>query len=267
MIAILCLLRLQLDSHTASRSQALLLRCPPYKRRKPCPYASGESVHPYVAPGPDDSRSPCPALNTMANHAYLPRDGRRLTGTVLTHALMECYNLSWPLAAFLSWGGVLLLGQDGLFSLHDLARHNRIEHDASIAHINTPSDEEYAPANVDSTLYNAFLADAHGGRISARDIARARVRREAEKSTHVTAVQQEIARGEVALVLQVFGGESFSVPLDVIHSWWHDERLPEGWRPTRKTTLLGTIHWSTVIRDHMNDLRDRQPHVENAFRI
>ncbi|KAI5118879.1 hypothetical protein M0805_003554 [Coniferiporia weirii] len=220
-------------------------------------YANGLDAHPYIAPRPNDYRSPCPALNTMANHGYLPRDGRKLSGTVLTRALMECYNLSWPLAAFLSWGGVALLGQVGLFSLRDLARHNRIEHDASIAHANTPADEEYAPTDVDTALFNAFLADARGGRFGAPDIARVRVRREAEKGMCVSAVQQEIARGEAALVLQIFGGEAFAVPLDVVQTWWHDERLPEGWRPTRETTLLGTVHWSTEIRNGMDALRGK----------
>jgi hypothetical protein len=27
--------------------------------------------HQFIAPGPDDSRSPCPALNVLANHGYL----------------------------------------------------------------------------------------------------------------------------------------------------------------------------------------------------
>ncbi|KAH8118963.1 Chloroperoxidase [Phellopilus nigrolimitatus] len=226
------------------------------KGEKPCPYAVSSDKHQYIAPKEYDARSPCPALNTMANHGYLPRDGRKLSGTVLTHALMECYNLSWPLAAFLSWGGVYLLGQVGLFSLHDLARHNRIEHDASLTHANTFPDEEYAPTLQDPVLYKAFLADARKGHFMAEDIARARVRREGEHGAAMTAVQQEIARGESALVLQIFGKTEFAVPVDVIHSWWHEERLPDGWRPTRQTTLIGTIHWATVIREAMNALRD-----------
>lgn len=30
-----------------------------------------ETHHHYIAPGPEDSRSPCPALNVLANHGYL----------------------------------------------------------------------------------------------------------------------------------------------------------------------------------------------------
>jgi hypothetical protein len=30
---------------------------------------------PQIAQGPNDLRGPCPGLNVMANHGYLPRDG------------------------------------------------------------------------------------------------------------------------------------------------------------------------------------------------
>jgi hypothetical protein len=33
--------------------------------------AATEGLRPYEAPGPDDLRSPCPMLNTLANHNYL----------------------------------------------------------------------------------------------------------------------------------------------------------------------------------------------------
>ena len=32
--------------------------------------------HQFIAPGPDDARGPCPGLNALANHGYLPRNGR-----------------------------------------------------------------------------------------------------------------------------------------------------------------------------------------------
>ena len=32
---------------------------------------SGDEFHPYVAPKAGDSRSPCPAMNALANHGYL----------------------------------------------------------------------------------------------------------------------------------------------------------------------------------------------------
>ncbi|OCB87379.1 Cloroperoxidase [Sanghuangporus baumii] len=249
------------------------LPSPGGRTRKSCPYAKPNAnggvgdlgLHEFREPGPNDYRSPCPALNTMANHGliistygrtYSPRDGKNLTGTNLTRGLMECYNLSWPLAAFLAWGGVLLLGQVGHLSLHDLSRHNRIEHDASLTHSNTEPGEEYAPARSDAGLFRALLDDAGGGTIGLRELARARVRRESESGAGMTSVQREIARGEVALVMQVFGGEGRAVPVDAIRAWWGGERLPEGWEPAAQTTLLGTIGWAAKIREAMREMRD-----------
>ena len=41
------------------------------------PLEKGEALdtgaHAYIAPGPEDVRSPCPFLNTLANHGYIPR--------------------------------------------------------------------------------------------------------------------------------------------------------------------------------------------------
>ncbi|KAK1246486.1 hypothetical protein MKX08_000288 [Trichoderma sp. CBMAI-0020] len=30
-------------------------------------------------PGPEDSRGPCPALNSLANHGFLPHSGKNIT--------------------------------------------------------------------------------------------------------------------------------------------------------------------------------------------
>lgn len=38
-----------------------------------------EDNHEYRAPGPNDARSPCPATNTLANHGFIPRDGKNVS--------------------------------------------------------------------------------------------------------------------------------------------------------------------------------------------
>jgi hypothetical protein len=48
--------------------------------------------HPFIAPGPGDMRGPCPALNTLANHGYLPRDGVA-TPEQIFMAVTEGFNL------------------------------------------------------------------------------------------------------------------------------------------------------------------------------
>lgn len=34
--------------------------------------------HAFIPPGAGDLRGPCPGLNALSNHGYLPRDGKRL---------------------------------------------------------------------------------------------------------------------------------------------------------------------------------------------
>ena len=38
-------------------------------------YVSTTGANAFVPPGPDDLRGPCPGLNAMANHAYIPHNG------------------------------------------------------------------------------------------------------------------------------------------------------------------------------------------------
>ncbi|EPQ59847.1 Cloroperoxidase, partial [Gloeophyllum trabeum ATCC 11539] len=175
--------------------------------------------HPFVPRGQDDSRSPCPALNTLANHGYLPRSGRNIRPRVLIKALQEGYNLTYPLAAFLTYGGFILLGQFAEVSLQDFCRHGRVEHNASLIHEDTKPGDEYAPNVTQPQYMKALEADsADGEHLTAFDVAKARVRREAE-SKDMDALHAEVARGEMALVLGIFGGAEEKVPLQTVRHW------------------------------------------------
>jgi hypothetical protein len=46
-----------------------------------------ESEYKYEPPGPNDSRSPCPALNALANHGYISRDGKNIPPDILQRVL------------------------------------------------------------------------------------------------------------------------------------------------------------------------------------
>src|SRR4051812_19538700 len=49
--------------------------------------------HPYIPPGSGDYRSPCPALNTLANHGYLPRTGLHWEAEAVAKVLHNIYNI------------------------------------------------------------------------------------------------------------------------------------------------------------------------------
>jgi len=210
-------------------------------------------------------------VTRFAHCPYSPRNGKDISMFDFVHALIAGYHLSTFFAWFLTIGGFLLLQQFGRISLGDLARHNRIEHDASLAHKNTELEAEYAPCEVDDSLLESLCSDARpsaegGARMNAEDIARARIRRENE-SPALDAVHAEIARGEMAIVLGVFGGKNGSndgVPVEWLREWIKDERLPQGWKYTHTQGIFESIRASGDIRNAMKRLAEVEDPAEDV---
>lgn len=186
--------------------------------------------------------------------AHRPRDGKQLNAQIILHALEEGYGLSSALARILVYGGIALLGQFGSFGLNDLARHNRIEHDASLVHDDTPHRDEYAPLAPNRMLIREFLEQAKDGQVmTVEDVARARVWRESQCPV-LNTLHSEIARGEMAIALGLFGSPDSAkptIPVDVLRVWLGEERLPSGWKPTHIQGLLETIRTSRQINEAM----------------
>lgn len=202
----------------------------------------------------------CPLQSRLANHGYLPRDGKQINAAILARALKEGYHLSTPLAYLLAYGGRLLLRQFGPIQLNDLARHSRIEHNASLIHPDARGRDEYAPLTSDRGLWNELLKDvSDGGRLTTLDVARARVKREAEErkagKEALDDFHAEIARGEMAIALDMFeDGKEDGIPVRTLEQWMLKERLPAGWRP-RHVGLWNTIRRAKEIKDAMEKIR------------
>jgi hypothetical protein len=209
------------------------------------------------------SRSAIPTL-LMCGHR--PHDGKQLNSTILIRALEQGYGLSSVLAHILVIGGIALLQQLGTFDLSDLARHNRIEHDASLVHDDTKARDEYAPIAPDSKLIDQFLEQAKDGRfMTIEDVARARVWRESQCPV-LNHLHAEIARGEMAIAIGLFGqqdsddGNKQGIPVDMLRVWLGEERFPDGWKPNHIQGLLETIRTSRQI---YNDMKKIEDHGEN----
>ncbi|KZT19742.1 Cloroperoxidase [Neolentinus lepideus HHB14362 ss-1] len=248
-------------------------------------------THAFIPPTSSDSRSPCPALNTLANHGYLPHDGKNITPSQLVHALKSAYGATTPLAWVLTYGGYFLLRNPPPTSLTlapssvshfahianslptlpqllapldlaDLALHNHIEHDASLAHSNAAPHSLYAPTSTNHTLLEQLFAFATlNDAFTLSSIARARVLREYQTNNSIDAFHAEIARGEVALVLGIFGSALTDVgnldegiDMHLFRAWFGENRLPERWTPKHAQTLRGTVKISKAIRALMEKI-------------
>ncbi|EIN08074.1 Cloroperoxidase [Punctularia strigosozonata HHB-11173 SS5] len=221
-------------------------------------------AHPYSPAGKGDARSPCPALNTLANHGYLPHDGREITPLHLIQSLMQGFNLSPFLACFLTFGSFFLMGQWKHMSLSDLCRHNCIEHAASIVHgdpkkYDQDSWAEYAPARMSLRLWEELKEDVKestdDGFLDLQDVAKARVRREEEDQCPLDKMHAHIARGEIGLVLDIFGGPSRRVPMKWLEDWWMNEEFPSDFHPRRVQTFARTAETGQLVKKEMKRLR------------
>lgn len=82
------------------------------------------------------ARGPCPGLNTLANHGYLPRDGRLITLEKLGDAMLEGFNVNRGDAVILFSQAVRTnprypFSRDS-FDLDTLGTEGVLEHDISL---------------------------------------------------------------------------------------------------------------------------------------
>ncbi|KAJ3834285.1 hypothetical protein F5878DRAFT_630941 [Lentinula raphanica] len=72
-------------------------------------HVSTTGQHAFVPPGPDDRRGPCPGLNAMANHGYIPHNGFA-TIDEFVQGTHEVFGMGQDLALVLSVYGTVLDG-------------------------------------------------------------------------------------------------------------------------------------------------------------
>lgn len=156
--------------------------------------------------------------------------------------MREHYHLSLPLAALLSFVGTFVCGHNFKIDLEDLARHNVIEHDASLTHANAMPSGRYAPVNVDKRLLQHLLDTSQNPDVlTFDDLVTVRANRDKTLGRPLSKAHNIIARGEVALTVQTFGDQEGNMPKRYIQEWFGKEQLPSGWvKPAIATGLLST---------------------------
>ncbi|KAI1075743.1 Chloroperoxidase [Whalleya microplaca] len=193
---------------------------------KSCPFSIWKPA------GPNDSRAPCPMLNTLANHGFLPRDGKDITENQTADALSAALNFNGELARGLHQIACttnLRKPNATTFSLSDLSNHNILEHDASLSR----QDFYFGPVQpFNQTIFDETRSYWKGPIIDVQMGANARQARErTSRATNPTFTMSETGKtfsyGETAAYIMVLGDKvSGTVKKSWVEYLFENERLP-----------------------------------------
>ncbi|KAJ7058528.1 Cloroperoxidase [Mycena amicta] len=205
--------------------------------------------HKFIAPGPNDERSPCPGLNALANHGYLPRSGQNFTVPEVLEAATEVYNLDWPILLSAAKQALLTRTDKGSETLLNTTSHNLLEQDASLSRNDFgdgTGDNLHFNETIFSTLANANPGVDYYNTTSAGAVQFARLQYSLATNPDVVNTQKEaLARsGASALYLSVMGDPLTGVaPKKFVQIFFREERLPiqEGWQKSKTPITLETI--------------------------
>ncbi|KAL4809844.1 Chloroperoxidase [Aspergillus unguis] len=223
-----------------------------------------QNPHEWIAAGSNDARSPCPMLNTLANHNYIHHDGRNITREDLAHGFMQSINFDEALA--MSMFDIVLQGNPGAtdFDLDSLNKHNAGEHDASLSrldayfgnnHLFNPS--VFAQTRqywTDKTLTAQMLANSKLAR---------QVHSKAFNPTYTYPEStEETSYTETGFPILAFGDiEKGTVDRDAVVYWFTNERLPTevGWKARETATTADQMAAvSKMIQDAVSLITGKQ---------
>ncbi|KAI0427787.1 Cloroperoxidase [Xylaria sp. FL1042] len=222
-------------------------------------------IHNWRAPEEGDVRGPCPMLNTLANHGYLPHNGKEISKAIAIEALNTAINWDVSVVSPL-YDFAQPTNPDPnatTINLNDLTTHNILEHDGSLSR----QDTFFGPADVfHEETWKETLSYFTTPEIDVRQAARARTARViTSASTNPSFTFPQIGSyfdyGETAAYQLVFGTwnleasdikDKISTPLELVRYFFEFERLPfeKGWeRPKVPLTFDILVNFVIETQD------------------
>ncbi|KAH6874442.1 Chloroperoxidase [Thelonectria olida] len=179
-------------------------------------------------PAATDRRSPCPMLNSLANHGYLPHDGLNISLPDLIVAFTDALNLD-PAATALVGQKALASGNNVTFDLDNLNKHGILEHDGSLSRNDVYFGDNHS---FNQTIFDTVASHFNQSTISIQTAATARK----ERLQAAAAVNPEFSLSaemtrfsfiETALYLSIFGNvEDGNAITEWVKVMFEQERLP-----------------------------------------
>ncbi|KAH8890361.1 Cloroperoxidase [Thozetella sp. PMI_491] len=210
------------------------------------------SIDTWAPAGPDDFRGPCPMMNTLANHGFLPHDGKNLTQDVVVSALGNALNFDSNLATIMFNQALVANPEPNatFFSLDNLNRHNVLEHDASMSR----SDNFFGNNHVfNQTIFDTTTQFWTEEILDPLQLANGKLFRQiVSRSTNpnytFTSSMESFSLGEVAAPIIVFGDMAAgTVNRTLVKFFFENERLPSelGWVKKAVPVTLDNILFVT----------------------
>lgn len=208
--------------------------------------------HKYNTPA-NASRGPCPFLNTIANHGYIPPSGRDITLPQLMIAMKKTLNLGPMFSFAVSSTALAFHGHqhpvtfERCLTLSDLGGrggHVFIEHDASLTRRDVDLGDN---THLDQEMYQNLLSIADGkSDITLDQLVEYRKKVEAasaKRNPHFTwSFLQRFGSYQEAIFLPVcFGNGKDSVSVATVKSIFGEERFPDDFKPSKTPLEFGDI--------------------------
>ncbi|EST07231.1 Chloroperoxidase [Kalmanozyma brasiliensis GHG001] len=212
-----------------------------YRRRSLMPLGE-DSSHAYQPPAQGARRGPCPGLNTIANHGYLPRNGI-VNPIQLVVGTFEGLNLSPDLAGILA--AISFIGMGDLLQMQlsigaksglgdGLNHHGILEGDGSVTRLDHYFGNSW---DANPALVEMFINETNTwghGDVTPYSLAHSRYRawdygRKSNPVFDFNPWRMLVAYAESGFVHQLLRGSLSRFDEIAIRSWFVQERFPEGW--------------------------------------
>ncbi|KAK7713016.1 hypothetical protein SLS57_007577 [Botryosphaeria dothidea] len=203
-------------------------------------------------------------MNTLANHGFLPHDGRNITKDNAIHALNTAINFNVSLAAIM-WEQAIIANPEPnatFFTLDHLNRHNVLEHDASLSR----TDAYFGNNHVfNQSVFDTSRAYWTEPVLTAEMLANSKLFRQIESraaNPNYTFTQntEAFSLGEVAAPIIVFGDHaSATVNRTLVEYFFENERLPTelGWtKQAEDVGLEDILRIQEIVKNATNLITD-----------
>lgn len=217
--------------------------------------------HPWQPPPPGAKRGPCPGLNTLANHGYLPRSGlvnpiELMVGTFRGLNISPDTSAILAVISFITMGDLLRM----TLSIGDrygfgagLNMHGILEGDASV----TRNDHFFGNSwDAQPELVCQFINETNQygkGNVDIWSLAHSRYRawdnsRHNNPQFNFNPWRMLVAYAESGFVHEALRGSSTRFTTCMIKSWFIHERFPKGWsKRLIPITTPEILAWGAII--------------------